>query len=345
MHETMRNWRPPLDWPKITTIDAHAAGEPFRVITSGLPEVVGDTLLERRRYMSRHLDDLRTALMWEPRGHADMYGAVVMPPVSADADFSILFLHNEGYSSMCGHGIIAVTKVVLETGVFPLAAPVTTLNIDTPAGMVKACAQVSGGQVDRVSFLNVPSFVMGSDLDLNVPGMGKVTCDIAYGGAFYAYVRALDAGVELRPENMSALMDKGMAVKHAVMAQHPVKHPFEPDLSFLYGTIFVGDAESGNHHSRHVCIFADGEVDRSPTGTGVGGRLAILFGRGEIAMDECITIESIIGTTFQGCVTKMTRFGPCHGIIPEVSGTAHIIGKNEFYLDPADPLKNGFFIR
>jgi len=341
----MKNWNPPEHWLKITTIDAHTAGEPFRVITAGLPDLPGDTILAKRRHMQDHLDHLRTALMWEPRGHADMYGCIVTPPVTAGADFGILFLHNEGYSTMCGHGIIAIVKVAIETGLVPQTAPETTIRIDSPAGLVTAHAHIADKKIQRIYFENVPSFVLALDEVIDVPGIGQINYDIAFGGAFYAYVRAEDICLTCTPKDFSALVQKGMAIKRAIMKTRAIPHPFEDDLSFLYGTIFIGAPESKSAHSRNVCIFAEGEVDRSPTGTGVSGRLAIHHARQEIEIGQSLTIESIIGTRFSGRIIRETTFGPYAAVIPQVEGHAYITGRHEFLIDPDDPLKEGFILR
>jgi len=340
----MKNWTPPEHWLKITSIDAHTEGEPFRVITDGYPELPGESILTRRRYAMENLDHLRTALMWEPRGHADMYGCIVTPPVTPEADFGVLFMHNEGYSTMCGHGIIAITAVAVETGLQPMTSPETQVKIDTPSGLVTAHARISEGRVQSVYFHNVPSFVLVLDEAVDVPGLGKVRYDIAYGGAFYAFVQAEEVGVRCSPEDFRALIEKGMAIKRSIMASRPIPHPFEEDLSFLYGTIFIGPPQEQGAHSRNVCIFAEGEVDRSPTGTGVSARLAIHHARGEINLNEPITIESIIDSRFSGRVVQTTTFGPHPAIIPEVEGTAYITGRHEFLIDPNDPLRNGFLL-
>jgi proline racemase len=341
----MKNWNPPEHWLKITTIDAHTAGEPFRVITGGLPDLPGETILARRRYMKDNLDHLRTALMWEPRGHADMYGCIVTPPVTAGADFGILFLHNEGYSTMCGLVIIAIVIVALETGLVPQTAPETTIRIDSPAGLVTAHARITDKKIQRIYFENVPSFVLALDEVIDVPGIGQIQYDIAFGGAFYAYVQAASIGLTCTPKDFAALVQKGMAIKRAIMKTRAIPHPFEDDLSFLYGTIFIGAPESKAAHSRNVCIFAEGEVDRSPTGTGVSGRLAIHHARQEISLDQTITIESILGTRFCGRIILETIFGPYAAIIPQVEGHAYITGRHEFLIDPDDPLKEGFILR
>jgi trans-L-3-hydroxyproline dehydratase len=337
------NWQPPAHWLTITTLDAHTAGEPLRIITGGFPDLPGKTILEKRQYARQHYDHLRRALMWEPRGHADMYGCIFTPPVTPDGDVGVLFMHNEGFSTMCGHGIIGMVKVGIETGM--LRAKDGILKIDTPAGRVTAKAHMNGERVERVSFQNVPSFVLAKDVTVSLPDLGTVRCDIAFGGAFYAYVDADSLNLDLIPQNYRELIRVGMQIKQTVMANHPIQHPDgDPDLNFLYGTIFVKRFSGGTIHSRNVCIFADGEVDRSPTGTGVSGRVAIHYARGELPLNQVITIESILGTTFTGCVVAETKVGEIPAVVPEISGTAHITGEHTFYFDPDDPLQNGFLL-
>jgi proline racemase len=328
----------------LVAIDSHTGGEPFRVLVQGVPDIEGATMLERRLFAEEHLDELRRALMWEPRGHADMYGGLVGPPVEPSSDISVLFIHNEGFSTMCGHGIIALTKVVLDTGMLAADAPQTVILIDTPAGQIEATAQYDG-TVGSVSFRNVPSFVAAMDQTVDVPGLGPVRYDLAFGGAFYAYVSAEDLGISIDPTSTSRLIETGRAIKRAVIDSGPIEHPVEPGLGFLYGVILVGPAVEPAHHSRNVCIFADGEVDRSPTGTGLSGRLAIHHARGEVAVGEAITVESILGSTFTGRVMETTEVGGLPAVIPEVTGTAHISGRTEMWMDPNDALGAGFLIR
>ncbi len=339
------NWEPPQDWLRITTIDAHTAGEPLRVITGGYPDLPGATILEKRRYALEHFDHLRTALMWEPRGHADMYGCIVTEPERADSDLGVLFLHNEGYSTMCGHGIIGLAKVGLDTGSIDKPGDNPVIKMDTPAGLVTAYAQRENGRVTQVSFHNVPSFVYARDEVVDVPGIGSIRYDVAFGGAFYAFCRAEDLGVGLDSDNFRQLIDIGMRVKNAVIDTLPIYHPFAKELSFLYGTIIVGAAHNPAHHSRNVCIFADGEVDRCPTGTGVSARAALHHARGELGLHEPFVVESILDTTFTGEVVERALFGPYDAVIPKVTGTAHITGRNELLVDPADLLRDGFILR
>ena len=331
----------------ITTIDAHAAGEPLRIITDGLPEVQGATILERRHYMLEHLDYIRRALMWEPRGHYNMYGCVVTEPISPEADLGVLFMHNEGYSTMCGHGIIALVTVLLETGALPAKGQHTQVNLDTPAGLVRATAHLNGsGHIERVSFLNVPSFLYARDIELDLPEYGRLTVDIAFGGAFYAFMPSEQVGLKVRPENTQQLVAVAEAIKMAVNDAISIEHPIEPDLSYVYGAILTDEPENPAHHSRNVCVFANAEVDRSPTGTGVSARLALHHARGEIEDGQQIVIESILGSasTFGGRVVGRAKVGPYEAIVPEVSGTAFITGRHEFVLEPRDELGKGFFV-
>ena len=337
------DWRPP--WPVISTVDAHAGGEPLRVVTGGLPPIPGDTMLARRRFARARLDDLRRVLMWEPRGHADMYGAFLTPPVTPGADLGVLFLHNEGFSTMCGHGVIALVTVLLETGMASRDGDPAIIVLDTPAGLVRARAHRDGGRVQRVTFENVPSFVLARDRLVRVPEIGEVRCDVVFGGAFYAVCDAAPLGLTLAPPEFRRLIDVGMQIKRAVADTIAIAHPSEPDLGFLYGTILVGPAHEAHAHSRNVCVFADGEVDRSPTGTGVSGRAALLHARGEIGLGEPFTVESLIGTRFTGRALHETTVGPHPAIVPEVSGSAHLTGRHEFFVDPADPLRDAFLLR
>jgi trans-L-3-hydroxyproline dehydratase len=342
---TIKSWIPPNHLTRIQTIDAHTAGEPLRIIIGGFPEFEGHSILEQRRFIAEHHDQIRRTLMWEPRGHADMYGCLITAPVSPEADFGVIFTHNDGYSTMCGHGIIAVTKVVLETGFIKKQEPTTIVKIDSPAGLITAEAHILHDKITSISFENVPSFVLIRDAEVEVPNYGPVIVDVAFGGAFYAFVEAATLSLECTPQYSSQLIDMGMNIKNAVSKRYDIKHPTQPDLSYLYGTIFIAPPKNKAFHSRNVCIFAEGEVDRSPTGTGVSARMALHYRRGEVSLNQEITIESIIDTTFTGAVLRETKCGKFDAIIPRVAGSAYITGQHEFIIDPNDPLKDGFLIR
>lgn len=330
----------------ITAIDAHTGGEPLRIITAGLPPIHGEGILDKRIYLKENLDYLRKMLMLEPRGHSGMYGCIVTPPTTPDGDFGVIFTHNEGYSSMCGHGIIAVTKVLIEVGQVPAKEGQNIVRIDAPAGRVTATAEVVDGRVKQVEFENVPSFVYALDVPVTLAGLGEIKVDIAYGGAFYAYVDADKLGLSVDPQYMDELVKRGMEIKYAVMKAHKVTHPLEQRISGIYGTIFtapVVETEFGLH-SKNVCIFADGQIDRSPTGTGTSARVALLHKKGLFKEGSTLQNDSIIDTPMTGRIKSFTRLADFDAVIPLVGGTAYICGFNQLVLDPEDPLPEGFRI-
>jgi proline racemase len=340
-----RSFQPDKNSLKIKTIDMHTGGEPLRIVMEGYPDIKASSLLEYRRILKEKYDHLRTAIMHEPRGHADMYGCLLLPPFNPEADFSVIFMHNEGYSTMCGHAIIALTTLAVRMGWVETKNGETHLTIEAPCGLLQAKAILINNQI-QASFRCVPSFVIGLDYSVDVSGFGKVRYDLAYGGAFYAYVNSEQLGLELTHSNYKLIIETGMAIKHAVMkSNHSITHPFESDLSFLYGTIFIGGPVSPGIDSRNVCVFADGEVDRSPTGSGVSGRMAIHHKRGELALHQKMTIESITGAVFVGSVVGTLAYGDREAVIPCVEGTAYITGQHEFIIDPEDPFSNGFLLR
>jgi len=336
------------NWHSISTIDLHTGGEPLRVIVSGFPELKGNSVLEYRAYCKKHFDYLRTALLFEPRGHADMYGCILVPPNDTSGDFGVLFIHNEGYSTMCGHAIIALATLAVEMQWISVVEGINTLKIDAPCGRITAFATVKNNTVEGVAFHCVPSYVVSENKTITLPEWGTITYDIAFGGAYYAYVDLAKNSlpIALNTANYDTLIQLGKAIKKEVIDKDKtINHPFESDLSFLYGTIFIGAANYPNNHSRNVCVFAEGEVDRCPTGSGVSGRMALHYKRNEVLLNEKISIESITNSTFNGSVVSETTFGKYNAIIPRVEGTAHITGKHTFIIDPNDPMKDGFILR
>jgi len=328
----------------ISTIDAHAAGEPLRIITAGLPPLPGGSVLERRRYMAEHYDNIRRTLLLEPRGHADMYGAVLTPPVTPGADFGVLFLTNEGYSTMCGHGVIALTTVLLETGMVARGEPRTEVVYDSPAGLIRAGATVADGRVTSVAFRNVPAFRYADGLEL-ATSVGPVRADVAYGGAFYALVDAADIGLEILPENVAGLTQLGMEIKRAVDQEIEVVHPDEPELCGIYGTIISEPPRTAGGDGRNITIYADGAVDRSPCGTGTSAKLACLYADGRIALGQPYVHESVIGTTFTGRVLEETSVGPYPAVETEIAGRGFLTGFQQFVVDPEDVTAGGFLVR
>ncbi len=330
---------------RVRTVDVHVAGEPLRVITGGFPEPGGHTILEKRDYCLHHLDDWRRALMLEPRGHPDMYGALPVPPSHPDAAVGVVFLHNEGYSTMCGHGIIGLVTVLLEEGLLSHPDHSAPLLIETPSGLVLGMPKYEQHRVRSVAFRNVPSFVRDLDQSLEVPEIGTVRYDLAFGGAYYAFCQAEDLGLRLDPEEAGTLADVGMAIKRTIASTRPISHSGEPQLGYLYGVIFVGPPNHRSSYCRHVCIFADGAVDRSPTGTGVSAHLAILAARKAIPDNSPFLMEGILGTTFTGKIVERVEYYDVPAIIPEVEGQAYFTGNHEFILDPADPFRSGFRLK
>lgn len=342
---TFKDFRPRAGWKVIETLEMHTCGEPLRVFVSGLPRLEGDTILEMRRHFRENHDFIRRATMNEPRGHADMYGAVITPPVSEGAAFGTFFMHNEGYSTMCGHAVIALGRLAAESGLVETTGGKAEFVLDAPPGRIRCVVTMRGERAESVSFRNIPSFLLYSDRHIDVPGIGEIRFDVAYGGAFYAFVKAEDVGVKLESSDINKLIDYGRRIKKAVAAEYPINHPFEDDLGFLYGTIFTGEPYDKGHWSRNVCIFADGEVDRSPTGSGVSARAAMHYAKGELDRGEKVTIESILGTTMDLEIVEVTEWGGYTAVIPEVTGTSSFTGSNRIWIDPDDELADGFLIR
>ena len=335
----------PDGWRHIKTIESHTAGEPLRIVYDGIAPIDGETILERRRTMQSEYDHLRTALMAEPRGHYDMYGAILTEPVSPEADVGVLFTTNKGYSSMCGHGIIALGTALPEAGMLPASPPDETIVFDTPAGLVTATSEIEGDAVTSVSFENVPSFAPLLDQTVEVPEFGDVEFDLGYGGAFYAYVPAGQLDLELTPENADEIRRAGMAIKRAVAEGFDIEHPTEDDLSFLYGTILTEPSPSADSDVKNVCVFADGQIDRSPTGTGVSGHLAIRHAKGDIDDGDELVVDSIIDSRFRGTISGHTTMGDYEAVRPAITGSAHITGTSDFVVDPDDEFGDGFYVR
>jgi proline racemase len=315
------------------TIDMHTAGEPLRLIVSGVPLIPGSTMLDKRAYFREHLDHIRRVLMFEPRGHNDMYGCVITPPVSPQSDMGVLFMHNEGFSTMCGHGIIAVVTYAVQNG---LVRDPAHIRIDSPAGLVKARANVDGERVMSVSFENVPSFVFKQGLNL-----AGIPAEIAFGGAFYVLA---ESPLPITGSNLSELRALGMKMKREAERSLDVIHPDEPGLRGIYGTIFTSAPSETGAHRRNVTIFAEGEADRSPCGTGTCAVMASRFVHGLLHENAPFVHESIVGTAFTGRVMGRTKVHSYDAVIPEVEGSAFITGYHTFVVDPNDPVANGFRI-
>ncbi|MDP2696928.1 proline racemase family protein [Thalassospira sp.] len=330
----------------IEIIDMHTGGEPLRIIRHGYPVITGDNILAKRRYVRDHLDHLRRFLMFEPRGHADMYGALLVEPTLPDADLAVLFLHNEGYSTMCGHAIIALGRYAVDYELVPVIEPVTQVAIECPCGLVRAEVEVINGISGKVTFLSVPSFVTGCDYTLTLPDGTPFKTDIAYGGAFYAMLDAGQFGMEIGTTAVRKLVGLASTVCAAINASIPIRHPDHDDLGFLYGAILTdGRDEFSTEPTRNICIFADQQVDRSPTGSGVSARLALQHAKGQIKAGQTRDFESVTGAIFKGSIGDVTRCGPFPAIIARVGGMAHYCGESRLWLDQGDLVGQGFQIR
>jgi proline racemase len=335
----------------LRTIDAHAAGEPLRLIVDGLPRPVGKTMLQKREWMRRHVDHVRRALMLEPRGHADMYGALLTEPVSPGSHAGVLFMHNEGYSTMCGHGVIAVTTIAIERGLLTEGERPQEhrrdLVLDTPAGTIHARARVVGStdqpRVDSVAFINVPSFVYSAGHAVKV-GTRELRVDIAFGGAFYAIVDTEAIGIPLEVPRLPELRRIATDIKASLERSASITHPADPGLTGLYGVIFTGPPHDPEAHLRNLTVFADAEVDRSPCGTGTSAVMAVLDAMGLLPGGGAFVHESLIGTLFRGRVARRSQVGDLPAIVPEIEGSAWITGEHTFHINEDDPLREGFRI-
>jgi proline racemase len=337
----------------ITTVDYHTAGEPFRIVLNGSPALRGRTVLERRAWASDHVDEYRRLLVNEPRGHADMYGAFVTPPNDDGADLGVVFFHNEGYSTACGHGTIALVTWAIESGRIRSVEPETTVTVDVPSGRVQCFARIVNGHVESVRFRNVPSFVFATGVAVST-GRGRVEVDVAYGGAFYGSINALELGLDVSPGSLPALVALERELRPLLDAKLDPRHPDEPEIRGIYGIVFwqrePSDLESSEVPvelvQRNVTVFADGEVDRSPCGSGTSARLALLDMAGELRRGAVLRQRSIVDSVFHGVVVNS---GPAVGgfpsVITEVEGAAYLTGRHEFVLVPGDPVGSGFLLR
>lgn len=330
----------------VGVVDYHTAGEPFRIVVSGGPALPGDTALERRAAAAEHADDVRRLLVNEPRGHADMYGCFVTPPDDDGGDIGVVFFHKDGYSTACGHGTIALVTWAVESGRIAGAGETRRVVVDAPSGRLETRAELVDGRVAAVSFVNVPSYVSGRQIPVQLAD-GVIGIDVAYGGAFYASVNVADLGMTIEPANLGAFIALGREVKEILDTNEAVDHPVDARLSGLYGTVFYeGMGHRGDGlHQRNVTVFADGEVDRSPCGTGTSARLAILDSRAQLARGETLIHQGILGTTFTGRVVGNSSVGGLHGVVTEIRGAAYRIGHGVFTLDERDPLGLGFQLR
>ena len=326
-------------------IDTHTAGEPTRIITKGVPTIIGKTMMEKKEYMEEHLDWLRRAVMLEPRGHANMFGAILTEPVHQDADIGIIFMDAGGYLNMCGHGTIGTSMAAVETGIVPKVEPITKVRLDAPAGLVEASVAVVDGKVKSATVTNVPSFLYQQDVKVKTPMLGEVTFDIAFGGSFFALIKSDYLGYDILPEHSEELMNQALELREIINREIKVSHPLQPHIKTVDLIEIYGPAVSAQADARNVVIFGDRQIDRSPCGTGTSAKMATLCAKGKLAIGEEFVYESITGTMFQGKIISKTKVGEFDAYIPQITGSAWITGFNQFVIDDSDPVKYGFTLK
>lgn len=329
----------------IRVVDMHTAGEPVRIVEAGFPLLIGDTILEKRRDAQARLDHLRTMLMFEPRGHDGMYGVIPTEPCAAGADLAVLFTHQEGYSTMCGHATIAIGRWAVDTGRIALVDGKASFGLEAPCGVIRVEVEAGDGRAARVAFESVPSFANALDRAVDVPGLGEIRLDIAFGGAFYAILPASRIGLSLMDTPLAELVRAASAISEAIRSGAPIVHPDEPDLGFLYGTILTDDVSLGAHGGRpsyNLCIFADGQIDRSPTGSGVTARIALAASRGEMTVGDSCEVRGVSGEAFVGTLCASTGSGIDSVSRVRVGGQAWYSGRSEMIAEPGDRFAAGF---
>ncbi|HVM79125.1 MAG TPA: proline racemase family protein [Stellaceae bacterium] len=325
------------------TLDMHTAGEPVRIVTEGYPAIPGATILEKRRYVRANLDHIRRRLMLEPRGHQDMYGVIRVEPSDPEADLAVLFMHNSGYSTMCGHATVAIGRWAVEHGLVAKRTPLTHFNLECPCGVVRVTVEVSERGIGEVTFESVPAFAAQIDLSVATPSFGRIGLDISFGGAFYAILPASRLKLSMLETPLERLIATAREITAAARAQTVLEHPEAPDLAFLYGTILTDDAAPGSPEpSLNLCIFGEGQVDRSPTGSGVTARLALDHARGRLPIGAKRIFRGLTGEPFSGELLREARAGNRAAVIVRVGGRSYYSGTSTFAVEAEDPLRDGF---
>ncbi|NLY46005.1 MAG: proline racemase [Tissierella sp.] len=326
-------------------IDSHTMGEPNRTIVDGLPTIYGDTMVEKKKYLENNLDYIRTSLMHEPRGHKDMFGSIITSPTVAEADLGIIFMDGAGYLNMCGHGTIGAATIAVETKMVEVIEPITNIILETPAGLVKAKVKVQNGKVQEVSVVNVTSFLYKKDAQVQLPEVGKVTFDIAFGGSFFAIVKDSELKLKIDPEKVNIIAERAIKLREIINKEIKIQHPIKPYINTVDLVEIYGEAKSPDADLQNVVVFGSGQIDRSPCGTGTSAKMATLYAKGQLEINETFIYESIINTKFKGRVLEETKIGEFKAIIPEITGSAYIIGFNHIVVDDNDPVKYGFSIK
>ncbi len=326
----------------IHAVDSHTMGEPTRVVIGGVPQIPGKTMPEKKLYLEEHLDYVRTAIMHEPRGHNDMFGSILTAACSDEADFGIIFMDGGGYLNMCGHGSIGAATVAVETGIVPMQEPVTHVVMEAPAGIIRAEVQVKDKKVQEVSIVNVPSFLYKADQKVTVPEYGEITFDISFGGSFFAIVPAKQFGIKLLPENADKLKVLGIQLRDIINKEISVQHPTLEHIKTVDLVEFYDETDNPKADLRNVVVFGQGQVDRSPCGTGTSAKLATLYKKGKLKKGEDFVYESITSTMFRGKILDVSSVADYEAVIPQITGSAYITGFSQYVIDDDDPVKHGF---
>ncbi len=329
----------------IHAVDSHTAGEATRVVVGGVPKIPGKSMPEKKQWLEDNLDYLRMAIMLEPRGHKDMFGSILTQPTVDEADYGIIFMDGGGYLNMCGHGTIGAMTVAVETGMVPVTEPVTKVVQEAPAGLIHGQVFVEDGKAKKVSFTNVPAFLYKKDQEVELPGYGKIRFDISFGGSFFAIVKAEQVGLEIVPENAAKLQDLGIQLRDIINKEIPVQHPELPHIHSVDLVEWWSKTETKGATLKNCVVFGQGQVDRSPCGTGTSAKMATLFAKGELKMGEKFFYESILGTIFEGEIVGKAKVGEYDAVIPQITGSAYITGFNHFVIDETDPVKYGFILK
>lgn len=327
----------------IKTIDSHTMGEPTRIIYEGFPTLHGNTMMEKKRDLMTRWDFLRRALMLEPRGHRDMFGALLTEPINPRADLGVIFMESGGYLNMCGHGSMGVCAMAVETGLVPVQEPYTDITLETPSGLICGCVRVEKGRAMEVSILNVPAFLYKEDVPLSLPSGRRVVCDIAFGGSFFALVDADALNLSIDPHGAETLSTLGMEILETIRKNVPVQHP-TLDIDTVDLVEFYSHKATAGADMRNCVVFGDAQVDRSPCGTGTSAKLATLCKKGKLGLHEKFVYESITGSRFTGEAVDTTKVGEFEAILPRITGCAYITGLNQWVLREDDPLKQGFLL-
>lgn len=327
----------------ITAIDTHSSGEATRIIIGGIPKLSGETMVEKQSNFQKHFDHLRTALLQEPRGFAGLLGAVITEPTTPEADVGVIYLWTGGYFSACGDSTYSVSAMLVNTGMVNAKEPTTEIVLDTVAGLVKTRVEVVDGEAEEIAMLGTPSFYLKT-MKVDVPGVGEVEADIAYGGLWYAFVEAEKLGFVPTKENKDDWIKLGWKIRCYLSDEIPVKHPVYPELNVLELVTFYTKPTKPEADATHANVFGPQQTCRSPAGTATNARMAALYGRGELGVGEEFVVESIIGTLHRGKILEELKVGEYRGVLPEVSATAYVTGIQQFVIDPRDPLKGGFLL-